>query len=188
MGGALRSRIQHVSAWFIRPVFRKEIYSLKTLVESTFSIIREFEPKSEFCEVISVSSGESISRGAFEIVGDILFILLGNAVKHGSLRGEISVSSAKSDEQSVIIAVRSHVPTQQDLERAIDRISDAMGSGREDIASASVGEGFSGIRKVLGDLSRVQGGKVNMDFYIDEETNAVEFEFTLPRRIILAKV
>lgn len=184
-----RSRTLSVSSWFIRPVFRKEVYKLRTLIESMFSIIRDLEPSGVFREKIAVPDHEEINRGAFEIIGDILFILIGNAVKHGSNDSEIIVSSGKSNEESVTIALRSHVGSSLDLARAHERITEATQiSGSEDIESASVTEGFSGIRKVIGLLTKIRGGKVDFRFTTYHENNSVEFEVTVPRRIILAKV
>jgi hypothetical protein len=89
----LEARIQEVCGWFIRPVFRRDKYDLRTLINSTLSIVRELDDRFIFTEEVVMSDEVSLNRGSFEVVGDALFVLVGNAARHGKSDGKIRVSA-----------------------------------------------------------------------------------------------
>jgi hypothetical protein len=180
---SLHSRTLEVCGWFIRPVFRQESYDLRTLVQSLISVLRDLDDQASFTEILDIDSSLSISRGSFEIIGDVLFVIIGNAAKHGSKGGDISVEAhrAGQDERAVQLRVTSTVIDADAFDLAESRIREAaqITSGQE-LHDASVQEGFSGIRKVLLTLSRADS---RCRWGFGRDTRTIVFDFAVPRDI-----
>lgn len=181
---AFLNRVQEICGWFIRPVVRRDKYDLATLVDSTVSIIRELDVGYTFKEVITVERNLEINRGSFEVIGDVLFVLLGNAAKHGMKGGNVFVSAERKEQEvpSVILEITSQTEDAPSHKNAMDRIKKAFQvDDQTALESAAVGEGFSGIRKLVGLLSRVRNCSWTVSH--DEKDRLVIFEIVLPLEI-----
>jgi hypothetical protein len=154
----LNDRLQQVCGWFIRPVFRRDQYSLRMLAFSIFSIVRELDVRYAFKEEVTVDENIVLSRGSFDLFGDILFVLVGNGAKHGKVDGLITISGEQHGSNKIVhMRVSSSVDSEIRYREAIARIESALFVGDGfDIDRAAVEEGFSGLRKVVGILKRVR--------------------------------
>jgi hypothetical protein len=145
----LEARAQEVCGWFIRPVFRRDRYSLKMLITSTLSIVRELDERYKFTEAVIMSD----NRMSFVVFGDALFVLIGNAARHGRPDGQIVVSAGPVEERNdlVLLRVTSEVSNLEQHRERVSRIRAALMVREEHaIDRAAVEEGFSGLRKLAG--------------------------------------
>lgn len=184
----LNGRIQEVCGWFIRPVFRRDAYDLRTLAESTISIVRELDDAYSFDDRVDIE-GVSINRGSFDVVGDILFALIGNAAKHGKSGGlvEVGAEMVPGPEPLISLSVTSEVASIEALETAAARMRQAADSrDLASIHSAGVIEGFSGIRKVIGLLSRVKA-TTDLSLRFDPDALQVGCRVLVPPTISFAR-
>lgn len=185
----LDSRVREVCGWFIRPVFRRDSYSLRTLVTTTMSTIRELDDSYDFVEKIEMPDDISITRGSFEVMWDVLFVLIGNAARHGFKGGEIEVRARRDiiDSQLVVIEVLSQLRPDS-ASHDIRRIQEAFSVSRDsDLAKAAVNEGFSGLRKLIGMFRRFRYPRVNLFVDIDDGETKLTFTSMLPAVIILRR-
>jgi signal transduction histidine kinase len=176
------SRVQEVCGWFIRPVFRRDRYDLRTLIDSTVSIIRELDVSFDFQELIVVDDDIDINRGSFEIIGDILFVLVGNAAKHGRRGGSVTISAERlsTDDRFVRLAVSSQTEDELSYVQAQDRIREAYSINKSMLNSAAVDEGFSGIRKIMGLINKTRSEFSRLDILkIDSECSII-FDVVVP--------
>lgn len=183
---SLQARIQEICGWFIRPVVRRDKYDLATLISSTISIIRELDVGYDFREIVSVQEGLTINRGSFEVLGDVLFVLLGNAAKHGARGGEVEVMAKEGEYSvpSVVLNIISRTETAEAHAMAISRIESAFRIDNDAVLElAAVGEGFSGIRKLVGLLNRVKSPTCHWGVFYDAGALTVTFKVTLPLEI-----
>lgn len=183
----LEARVQDVCGWFIRPVFRRDRYSLKVLTQSTLSIVRDLDDRYKFTEEVNISEEITLSRGSFDVFGDVLYVLIGNAARHGKLDGHILVSGSQSEgsETSVNLRVSSEVISADAHRQAIQRIRSAIQSrGDSAIDRAAVEEGSSGLMKLVGLLKRIRNAEVKFAMNSDEATLKIAFDLTLPAEII----
>lgn len=183
---ALINRVQEVCGWFIRPVFRRDNYDLRTLIDSTISIIRELDDDFLFFEEVKLDESVAINRGSFEVIGDILFVLIGNAAKHGKRGGRVYIEciTVEESEPVIILEVTSEVGSKDDFNRHLARIQDAFEvSSVADLASAAVEEGFSGIRKIVGVIRRVRSPLATVNIFKDDDDNSITFRISLPQEI-----
>jgi hypothetical protein len=188
--GTLLARIQDVCGWFIRPVFRRDEYSLKMLVMSTLSIVRELDAGYAFSEEVVVPNEMFLNRSAFDVFGDVLFVLIGNAARHGDLKGQIVVSAAKTsvDDGLVSLEVTSQVGTDEQFALAVLRIASAMDvEETAAIGQAAVEEGFSGLRKLTGLLQRFQSRNVTIEMIPDQNGRRIKFRLLLPSEVKLLR-
>jgi hypothetical protein len=183
----LEGRVQEVCGWFIRPVFRRDRYSLKVLTQSTLSMVRELDDRYKFIEEVNVSENITLSRGSFDVFGDVLYVLIGNAARHGKLDGHIIVSGLQPSGPgtSINLTVTSEVTTPEAYEQAIRRIRSATQS-REEVAigRAAVEEGFSGLRKLVGLLQRIRSPEVQFTLGFQEADLRIAFKVALPAEIV----
>jgi hypothetical protein len=186
----LSARIQEVCGWFIRPVFRRDHYSLKMLSTSTLSIVRELDERYAFREEVSIPDEISLNRGGFDVFGDALFVLIGNAARHGKLDGKIAVSAEcmEGHDKTVTINVTSEVADVERHREAISRIRSAVNpSGPLTLDRAAVEEGFSGLGKLVGVLKRVRSPDVMLRFASSEEDLTISFLLSLPTEITFTR-
>ena len=185
------ARVQQVCGWFIRPVFRRDRYSLRMLISSMLSIVRELDEKYSFDEEIGVSEEISLSRGSFDVFGDVLFVLIGNGAKHGKSNGKITVRAARSTGEltHITVDVVSEVASREKLRFASARILEAF-EPREpsELDRAAVEEGFSGLRKVAGLIQRLASFGSRFEYAIDDSKLEVRFSFVLPSDITLGRI
>lgn len=186
----LISRVQEVCRWFIRPVFRRDSYSLRALITTTFSTICELDDLFRFQEFIDMELDITISRGSFDIMGDTLFVLIGNAARHGKADGTIAAMSHLVQGMSDVVEVR--VTSDLDPARAardMERIvSVFQSSNSSELEFAAVQEGFSGLRKVIGQIRRfapTSGASLSVQFGASIST--VTFTVHLPVGVVLRK-
>lgn len=184
----LESRVQEVCGWFIRPVFRRDTYDLKTLVRSTLSIVKDLDISYDFVEDIDIDEPITLSRGSFEIIGDALFVLVVNAAKHGSKGGKVKVSAslAHGDNQ-VIISVVSEVPDDHSYDVAVERIQLALDVERAALGRAAVEEGFSGLRKVAGIIYAVPSPNTYIALFGSDSKSEIKFDISLPRELSIKR-
>lgn len=182
----LQARVQEVCGWFIRPVFRRDRYSLKMLIMSTLSIVRELDERYKFTEDVAMSDDISLNRRSFDMFEAALFVLIGNAAKHGKPDGQISVSAGPVEGRNglVLLKVTSEVSNLEQHREGVSRIRSAL-TVREDrvIDRAAVEEGFSGLRKLAGLVLRVQFPDVVLAIGAPEEDLRITFWLTLPAEI-----
>ncbi|MBY2914131.1 hypothetical protein [Rhizobium leguminosarum] len=187
LNATLQNKIHEVCGWFIRPVFRRDSYSLRMLVTSTLSIVRELDDNYEFEEEVSVSDQLNLNRASFDVFGDLLFVVLGNAAKYGVRGGTICVTSEFSDDfdgDTIIgVQVQSFVGSLKEHEVAVARIESAMNIQATEIAKAAVGEGFSGLGKAVGIIRHVRSAKAALMFFADPEKLDISFAIYLPAQI-----
>jgi hypothetical protein len=186
----LRDRVQQVCGWFIRPVFRRDRYSLKMLTLSTLSIVRELDDRHAFTEEVTISDGISLNRGSFDVFGDMLFVLIHNAARHGKVDGRIKISAteSKSAVNMVVVDVTSEVTDFEKYREAILRIQSALQMSEEQaIARAAVEEGFSGLRKLGGIIRRVRSPDVQLRLIGSGEKLQITFRLTLPAEITVTR-
>jgi len=188
LGMTLQNKIHEVCGWFIRPVFRRDSYSLRMLITSTLSIVRELDENYEFEEDIDVSDDLTLNRASFDVFGDLLFVVLGNAAKHGKRKGTIKVTSTSTvdDNGETIIAVdvRSLVDDLEVHELAVDRIQSAMQIDAKEIDKAAVGEGFSGLGKAVGIMRNVRSTKASLVSFANAQFLEIQFIISLPAQIV----
>lgn len=183
---SLQARVQEICGWFIRPVVRRDKYDLATLISSTISIIRELDVGYDFKEKVAVQEGLTINRGAFEVLGDVLFVLLGNAAKHGARGGEVEVIAQEAlySVPSVVLDIISHTETIEAHSTAISRIERAFRIDDDAaLELAAVGEGFSGIRKLVGLLNRVKADDCRWGVSHDPGALKITFKVVIPLEI-----
>jgi len=183
---AIESRVLEVCGWFIRPMVRRDNYDLTTLVDSMLSIVRELDESYNFRSEVLIEHKSNISRGTFEIVSDILFVLIGNAAKHGKKGGLIGVTSRVGGlwRHHLELSIVSEVETSQDMDVALGRIHDAMDvNGAGELDTAAVAEGFTGIRKLLGVLQRVKSDRKTLECLPNRKTRTITFRVGLPIEI-----
>jgi hypothetical protein len=186
----LNGRVQEICGWFIRPVFRRNAYDLRTLVESTISIVRELDESYRFEERVDMGDSLIINRGSFDVLGDILFVLIGNAAKHGKRGGLVLTGAEAIGAKCELIAIEvvSEVENSDALltaQAAIRRAKDA--SDLALIQSAGVIEGFSGIRKVIGLLNRVKNRSAIFTVDFDPHELLVRCRVVVPSTIAFAR-
>jgi hypothetical protein len=185
----LVARIQEVCGWFIRPVFRRDKYDLGTLISTTLSIVRELDAKYAFSEKVTITNEISVNRGSFNVIGDALFVLVGNAARHGKVDGEISVSVGSSTEDGIVsIDVTSEMATLEGHAAAIVRINSALRlQDRAGVERAAVEEGFSGLRKLIGMFRRVRSPLMSFSFTNDPRQLEIGFRLVLPTGIAFGR-
>ena len=103
-----------------------------------------------------------------------LFVLFGNAAKHGRSDGPIrvSVDATPSDERLLDISIYSESPSEDRFRRDLQRIATAL--KRPDSLSidiAAVEEGLSGLGKLVGQLRRVKCGDIRLAYMADERAS-----------------
>jgi hypothetical protein len=182
----LEARVQEVCGWFIRPVFRRDRYSLKMLITSTLSIVRELDERYKFTEDVAIGDDISLNRGSFDVFGDGLFVLIGNAARHGKRDGQITVSAGPVEGRNglVLVAVTSEVSNLEQHREAVSRIRSALVREERAIDRAAVEEGFSGLRKLAGSvLERVRSPDVLLAISTLEKNLSITFSLTLPAEI-----
>ncbi len=187
MSSILNSRVREVCGWFIRPVFRRDSYSLRTLINTTYSTTKELDASFLFNEIVEMDSDIEINRGSFEVFWDVLFVLIGNAARHGQNNGFIKTACllTPNDNHLVEVSVTSDL-NDETPEFYINRIKDAFAiSIQSDLDKAAVEEGFSGLRKLIGIIRRVNYPRVNLLFKHDPEANTVTFQAYLPTLVLL---
>jgi hypothetical protein len=185
----LEARVQEVCGWFIRPVFRRDKYDLRMLIDSTLSIVRELDEDYRFAEHVNVVDEISLSRGSFDVIGDALFVLLGNAARHGSRDGVVTVT-ARHDPSSMhaLINIESEVPTREEHITASARIMAALAPGASRLDDrAAVEEGYSGLKKLAGIIERVRSDDARLAFSADEDAFTLNFAIYLPEEIIISR-
>ena len=190
VAAVLSGRAQEVCGWFIRPVFRRDAYDVKTLVESTISIIRELDEGYSFQERVNIPDNLLINRGTFDVLGDILFVLIGNAAKHGKRGGIVDIIAAVVGESDSLIRIDigSEVKDKFALMEAEARIRQAAGvQDLAQILSAGVDEGFSGIRKLIGLLSRTKNTSTSCAVKFDDDRLFVIWHVVVPLTIAFAR-
>lgn len=190
IGSVLNGRIQEVCGWFIRPVFRRDAYDLRTLVESTISIIRELDESYRFQERVDIDDSLIINRGSFDVLGDILFVLIGNAAKHGKRGGLVAITAEATVVgcEFVKIDVASEVGSTDVLVEAEASIREAMdASDLALILSAGVIEGFSGVRKLIGLLRRIKSPMTSFTVDFDPQRLMVICHVVVPSTIAFAR-
>jgi hypothetical protein len=186
----LNARIQDVCGWFIRPVFRRDHYSLKMLSTSTLSIVRELDERYAFNEAVAIPDEISLNRGGFDVFGDALFVLIGNAARHGKPDGNITVSAKRLEGRNkmVLISVTSEVADVERHREAVSRIRSAVNpSGARSLDRAAVEEGFSGLGKLVGLLQRVRSPYVTLKFVPSEDDLTISFLLGLPAEITFTR-
>jgi hypothetical protein len=185
----LAARVREICGWFIRPVFRRDSYSLRTLISTVFSTTRDLDENFKFTEHVSMISDITISRGSFEVFWDALFVLVGNAGRHGQKNGRIEVSAYlnEADEQLVEISVSSELNPDTAI-ADIERIRTAFSvSQTSDLDKAAVEEGFSGLRKLMGLLHRIRYPGVGMRADYDVDQTTITFHARLPSVILFRR-
>lgn len=189
LGEVLNSRIHDVVGWFIRPVFRRDEYSLKVLVTSTLSIVRELDDNYSFAESVSIDGDPVLNRGGFDVFGDVLFVLIGNAAKHGKRDGNITIKAEPYEglKKFISLTVKSEVDNSQELERALARIDAVRQADTSMIDQAAVGEGFSGVRKLIGLLNKIKSGHVSLYYIPSPDDLTIEFKVILPTEILSSR-
>jgi hypothetical protein len=65
IGTEVKNRVYEVCGWFIRPVFRRNEYSLKTLINTYFSTVKELDENYNFAEHLIMEQDISIDRLTF---------------------------------------------------------------------------------------------------------------------------
>ena len=187
---ALESRVLEVCGWFVRPMFRRDSYDIRTLVDSMVSIIRDLDETYEFVPVINVDKKRTISRGTFELISDILFVLIGNAAKHGRRGGNVSVTSqlAEAWPPHLELIVGSEAADRDAFEKSAQRISTAMSTeSSHEIETAAVAEGFTGIRKLMGLISRVKATRRTLEVRLNPDKLLIEFSVALPVEVEISR-
>ncbi|WP_139802620.1 hypothetical protein [Aurantimonas sp. 22II-16-19i] len=183
-----RQKIHEVCGWFIRPVFRRDSYSLRMLVTSTLSIVRELDPDYKFAEDVRVDEALLLNRASFDAFGDILFVIIGNAAKYGSKGGKILVQAESGEdgasETVIVVSIHSEVDTLATFEHAKLRIESALSPIQEEIDSAAVQEGFTGLRKAVGIMRNIRSESAALIFYAHESELRIEFNIYLPASIL----
>jgi hypothetical protein len=187
--GILASRVQEVCGWFIRPVFRRDSYDLGMLIGSTLSIVRELDVTYYFREEIQLDSAITLTRGSFEVFGDALFVLIGNAAKHGVENGTITVEAKSSEDGTyALVSVRSVCPDTVAFNEGLRRIEEALAPpGRRALDRAAVEEGFSGLRKLAGMVESVRGSEASLFLTSNSDDLSFIFSVNLPIEIYLAR-
>jgi len=184
----LRTRIQDVCGWFIRPVFRRDRYSLRMLTLSTLSIVRELDDKYAFREDVDISDEISLNRGGFDVFGDVLYVLIHNAARHGKSDGLIKVTGDQTVHGLITVDVTSEVATIEAYNDAILRIKTALDVSDRDkaIADAAVQEGFTGLKKIAGMILRVRG-PIELRAKGSPDKLQITFSFSLPGEITFTR-
>ena len=186
----LGARLLEVCGWFIRPVFRRDRYSLRGLISSTFSLIRELDDRYAFSEEVNMQEDISLNRGGFEIFGDVLFVLIGNAARHAKEDGTVTVSAETFEARPGVVQldITSELPSGKSFEEVGDRIRSALlVAEAQAIADAAVEEGFSGLRKLIGILNRIRTPDVEHAVIPNEDQGKFTFRVVLPSEIITAQ-
>jgi hypothetical protein len=179
----LEARVHEICGWFIRPVFRRDRYSLKVLIMSTLSIVRELDERYRFTEAVTMDDDISLNRGSFIAFGDALFVLIGNAARHGKPDGQITVSASPVEGHNglVLLSVTSEVSKVEQHREGVSRIQSALMAREEQaIDRAAVEEGFSGLRKLAGLVQCVPSPDVKLALSASEKDLGITFWLTLP--------
>lgn len=186
----LEARVQDVCGWFIRPVFRRDRYNLKMLISTTLSIVKELDYSYAFSEEVIVSDEISLNRGSFDVFGDMLFVLLGNAARHGKRDGRIRVSGVllQIPDEVVELEITSEVTNIEEYHSAIKRIEDALEQDPVAIYKAAVEEGFSGLMKLAGLMRRVRSSNSSLSLIADDEKLEITFSLRLPTEITVTRM
>lgn len=190
LGQTLEARVLEICGWFIRPVFRRDKYDLRMLINSSLSIVRDLNDEAGFTEEVVMYHDVPLSRGSFEVVGDALFVLLGNAARHGKPNGEIRIRAAQQDaeENMALISVESQVSTIEEFRAGVARIKTVFeGKGAELRDRAAVEEGFSGLGKLLNILQKVKSTDAKLRLIANEHSLSIAFEVTVPTEISFSR-
>jgi hypothetical protein len=182
----LQTQVHEICGWFIRPVFRRDLYELNVLVNSTLSLVRELDDTYDFVESVAVDPSIEIDRATFEFVGDTLFVLIGNAAKHGRRGGLVSVVGRHIGEskEKIAIRVKSETAEAAEYEKAISTIRSALAvQTTQALDLAAVGEGFSGLRKIAGLVRRMRSSEVTLRFQPEPGSLSVSFELMTPAQV-----
>lgn len=186
----IEARILDVCRWFIRPVFRRDKYDLSTLIYSNLSIVRELDSKYAFIEKVAMDKEVTLNRGSFDVIGDTLFVLIGNAARHGRADGTIEISATlqSPDDAVVSIDVTSECSSLESFNVALERIVSALRVRNEPVLSrAAVEEGFSGLRKLVGILKRIPSPKVSLAVIDDPRNLTIGFTVNVPAEIAFGR-
>jgi hypothetical protein len=184
------ARVQEVCGWFIRPVFRRDRYNLKMLISTTLSIVRELDYDYAFSEEVTVSDEISLNRGSFDVFGDTLFVLLGNAARHGKKDGLIRVEATllKLETDVVRLDITSEVESADQYSDAIERIGSAFRKDQQAISEAAVQEGFSGLMKLAGLIRRVRSPNIELSLITSDIERRITFSVKLPAEITVSRL
>jgi hypothetical protein len=160
------------------------------LISTTLSIVRELDYEYAFTEDVVVSDDMSLNRGSFDVFGDALFVLLGNAARHGKRDGHIQVKAYTFAASSGVVRleISSEVASREQYQEAVARIDTAFKKDHQEIAQAAVQEGFSGLMKLAGLIRRVRSPDVSLWLDGDEENLRITFSLTLPSEIIVTRI
>jgi hypothetical protein len=160
------------------------------LVTSIMSVVRELDARYAFVEDIAIPDEISLNRGGFDVFGDVLFVLIGNAAKHGQQDGEVRVSARMLEGGNGVIGmeVTSECKDEHEYLNAVARIRAAI-SVAEPLAidAAAVGEGFSGLRKLIGLLGRIRFADAKLLFRPSRESLRISFWLAVPAEIMLVR-
>jgi hypothetical protein len=184
----ITARTHEVCGWFIRPVFRNDSYDLGTLTDSTISIVRELDDSFVFEEDVNVEDKIALNRGSFDVLGDILFVLIGNAAKHGKRGGVVRVDASQDDQNPDFIRldVTSEVEDERAYDEARSRIQTAGAVDSVDaIQEAGVLEGFSGIRKIIGIVRRIRHAQFAI--FEDRQRLTIQCRVVAPANLTFAR-
>ncbi|CAO4135134.1 hypothetical protein [Methylorubrum extorquens] len=177
----LQARVQEICGWFIRPVFRRDEYDLLTLVNSSFSIIKDLDVDYEFNEVVKCGPDVSLNRGGFEVLGDVLFVLIGNAARHGQKDGDIIVEARPiGGTDNVLLIVESTVKDAEHFALSVSRAKAALSDSFINTSNAAVQEGFSGLKKLRSLIYRLRSEEYHISLHVDESQLKFVFTATLP--------
>ncbi len=190
IGQILRVRFQEVCGWFIRPVFRRDEYNLGMLINSIFSVVKELDESYAFSATSILDDDITINRGAFEVIGDALFVLIGNGAKHGPSDGDITVKveMLENTANAIKLSIRSTCVDLLKFHYCLYRIGSSLKSpDSEFIDIAAVDEGFSGLGKLVGQLRRVKSSDVRLSYVSSEADLCIIFEAALPSVVIFQR-
>jgi hypothetical protein len=123
---------------------------------------------------------------SFVVFGDALFVLIGNAARHGRPDGQIVVSAGPVEERNdlVLLRVTSEVSNLEQHRERVSRIRAALMVREEHaIDRAAVEEGFSGLRKLAGLVQSVRCPDVILALSAPESELGITFWLSLPAEI-----
>jgi hypothetical protein len=167
-----------VASWFHQPQDMVPSAPLSLVFDAVVKEVQEAFPTFDPEVRLEGQSEITLTGGTYHIVYDALFILLGNAAKHGPETSQITrkfdIVLNADGERELLVSVSSPC-TNEDLSKIQDNIEQALAS---DISSANEYDKGSGFKKLV-HLREYSRELMRLEFNTDNNTFSTDLFFEL---------
>jgi len=136
--------------WFKRPISVAPKASLSLLYKAVVAEVKESFPSFEADTSFDSDEDIELVGGAYHVLYDAFYVVVYNAAKHGSFRGNVERSFSLLSEEdghvkAAVLTITSEISPEQDEQYVNDRLKV---NPEDDIENAQLSEDRSGIKKL----------------------------------------